>query len=80
MALGKRWAPLWGAHSSRASLAHFHPHSCRHLFATTLVKAGVPLAKISKILGHSSIEITIRVYTHLFPVDLLGAADNLGLH
>lgn len=63
----------------RAGIAKFSPHSCRHLFCTAMVRAGVPLAKISQILGHASIEVTATIYTHLLPIDLIGAADNLRL-
>lgn len=45
-------------------------HSLRHIFATNLVKNGVPLQIISRLMRHSSIEITDKTYTHLNVVDL----------
>jgi integrase len=36
------------------------PHSLRHTFASRLLQAGVSLAKVSKLLGHSSIAMTAR--------------------
>ena len=39
------------------------PHCCRHTYATQLEKKGVPLHIISKLMGHSGIEVT-RVYLH----------------
>lgn len=39
-------------------------HNLRHSIATHLLQAGMPLEKISKFLGHSSLEST-QVYTHL---------------
>lgn len=63
--------------SRRASVCRFGPHALRHYFATRMVRAGVPIIKVSKILGHSSISVTEKVYLHLLPVDFLGATDVL---
>ncbi|HUU16655.1 MAG TPA: tyrosine-type recombinase/integrase [Sedimentisphaerales bacterium] len=52
-------------------------HSCRHFFATKMIKRGVNIYKLSKILGHSSISTTEEIYLHLAPVDLLGITDVL---
>ncbi len=40
-------------------------HGIRHLFATDWVKKGGNIAILSKVLGHSSIETTLRCYVHL---------------
>lgn len=39
-------------------------HTLRHSIATHLLEAGMPLEKISRFLGHSSLEST-QIYTHL---------------
>ena len=44
------------------------PHTLRHSFASGLVRKGVSLYKVSRWLGHSSINVTQR-YAHLMPVD-----------
>jgi integrase len=41
-------------------------HTLRHTFASWLAIDGVPLYTISKLMGHSSIEMTMR-YAHLCP-------------
>lgn len=41
-------------------------HGLRHTCASMLITKGVPIAEVSAQLGHSSIDITLRTYTHLF--------------
>jgi integrase len=48
-----------------AGIEHATPHSTRHTYASRLLTAGVPIARVSKLLGHSSIQVTERVYAHL---------------
>ncbi len=50
--------------SSRAFL-----HKFRHTFATHLVRNRVPLERVQKLLGHSSITETL-IYAHLIPDDM----------
>jgi integrase len=42
-------------------------HDRRHTYASTLLKAGVEIAEVSKLLDHSSIIITLDVYVHFIP-------------
>ena len=37
-------------------------HSLRHMYATILTEQGVPLMKVSALLGHSSIHTTFEYY------------------
>ena len=43
---------------------HFHPHKCRHTQATIAIENHADIASVSKKLGHSSIDVTLRIYTH----------------
>ena len=40
------------------------PYDLRHTYCTDLERAGVPLNVASRLMGHSSVEITARIYTH----------------
>ncbi len=51
-------------------------HILRHTFASHLVQAGVDLYKVSKLLGHQSIQMT-EIYAHLAPQDLKSAVTKL---
>lgn len=43
----------------------FTPHCLRHTYATMLHAAGVDVLTAKKLLGHSDIVTTLRIYTHL---------------
>jgi integrase len=47
----------------------------RHTHASQLNDAGIDIVMISKRLGHSKPDITLRVYAHLFRKDDSKAAD-----
>ncbi len=51
-------------------------HKLRHTFASHLVQAGVDLYRVSKLLGHSTIQMT-EIYAHLAPADLTSAVQKL---
>ena len=41
------------------------PHILRHTYCTSLHDAGIPLRTAQYLMGHSSIEVTAKIYTHL---------------
>ncbi len=49
--------------AARAGIEHFKIHSLRHSRAMQLIDAGVDIVQISELLGHTSIEVTAKVYT-----------------
>lgn len=55
----------------------FNPHACRHYFSNTLFRKKVPIAVISRILGHASTAVTEKVYLEWLEEDLRGATDCL---
>ncbi len=52
-------------------------HALRHTYGTRLLRAGVGLHQVQKLMGHSSPELTARVYAHLVCDDLRDAVERL---
>ena len=43
----------------------FNIHQARHFFASLLIDSGFSILEVQKILGHSSVKITVDTYGHL---------------
>ncbi len=56
---------------------HVRFHDLRHTTATLLLKAGVPLATVQRVLRHSDPRLTTETYGHLDVEDLRKAVDRL---
>ena len=54
---------------------HVDIHSLRHTCATRLARAGWPMAKLQKFMGHADPRTTQRYYDHLEVEDLETALD-----
>jgi site-specific recombinase XerD len=48
-----------------AHVGYINPHSIRHLFATKALNDGIRVEIVSRILGHASVDLTLRVYAKL---------------
>jgi len=48
-----------------AGIERITPHQLRHFYATEMLNAGAKLRAVSESLGHSSTDITARVYWHI---------------
>lgn len=67
----------FAAACTRAGLDDVTPHTLRHTAATWMAERGVPMRVISLQLGHSSTEVTERVYAKHSPDYLKDATDAL---
>jgi integrase len=61
--VGRRAAAAW----QRAGLEPLGMHEARHAFASSLLAAGVPMQVVSKLMGHTTIQVTLDLYGHLLP-------------
>ncbi|MFC6080223.1 tyrosine-type recombinase/integrase [Sphaerisporangium aureirubrum] len=55
-------------------LPHARLHDLRHVHATTLLLAGVPVHVVAARLGHTDPAITLRVYAHVIVEQMAAAA------
>ena len=60
----------------KAKIRSFSWHCLRHTFASRLVMAGVDLRTVQELMGHKSIQMTVR-YSHLTPKHTLAAVELL---
>jgi integrase len=60
----------------KAKIRSFSWHCLRHTFASRLVMAGVDLRTVQELMGHKSIQMTVR-YSHLTPKHTLAAVEML---
>ncbi len=50
-----------------AGLPNIRFHDLRHACATLLLSEGVPVKVVQEVLGHSSVSVTMDVYSHVLP-------------
>lgn len=50
---------------SGISIEQFSPHAMRHSFATRCFERGIPAKVVQEVLGHSSLNMTMDLYTHV---------------
>jgi integrase len=49
----------------KAKIKHFHPHMLRHSRGRHLSQAGVPMERVSEVLGHKRLDTTAKIYGNL---------------
>jgi integrase len=62
----------------RSGIENFRFQDLRHTFACHLVKAGIEIATVSKLLGHKSMAMTLR-YSSLAPDHMKAAVNTLNI-
>ena len=60
---------FWEKLKNKGIPKNISPHSFRHTYATKLYYAGVDVKTAQYLLGHSNIQITLDIYTHLKNAD-----------
>jgi integrase len=70
-----KWSAVWREAVDLADIGEVRIHDCRHTYASWLIQAGVPLARVGQLMGHVS-TATTQKYAHLddAPADEVMAA------
>lgn len=55
---------VWNAAAAAAGVPDATPHDTRHTYGSWLLQAGIPIAEIARLMGHTDEEIT-RIYARL---------------
>ena len=63
----------------RSGIGHVTIHELRHTSAVTMLGAGLPIEKVSQMLGHSNLAVTFSTYARYMPQHMQDAADVLNL-
>lgn len=61
----------------RSGVGHLRIHDLRHTAAVTMLAAGVPLEKVSQVLGHSNTAVTFSTYGRFLPEHMQDAVNVL---
>ena len=56
-----------------AKIPHYSPHDLRHRRLTLWHQSGVPARELAERAGHSKPSMSLDIYTHVMPVDEVGA-------
>jgi site-specific recombinase XerD len=60
---------LFRHHRRTTGVKKANPHRFRHTFATDMVRAGVSLPALMRLMGHANIQTTL-VYVEITPIDV----------
>jgi len=60
---------LFRHHRLRSQVPQAHPHRLRHTFGAEMVRAGISLPALMRLMGHASIHTTM-LYVQLAPQDV----------
>ena len=56
-------------YAERAGLPHIRIHDFRHSHASLLCNAGINIQEVARRLGHSNVQITWNIYSHMYPAE-----------
>ncbi len=62
--LSSSWSDFWRRRCEAEGLPRIRLHDLRHSFATDLIRQGVDIITVSKLLGHADPAITAALYVH----------------
>jgi len=75
---GEDGVEVMGGTYLKEKFEYFTPHALRHTFATRALENGIPPKVVQEILGHSSITLTLDLYTHVMPQTKAKELEKIG--
>ena len=63
----------------KKELPKITPQICRHTYCSNMIKAGVNPKVVQYLMGHSSSEITLNIYTHIHLEDVIKKLSELNV-
>lgn len=63
----------------KEELPKITPHMCRHTYATRMATSGVSVQTLKMLMGHSSVDVTLDIYTHIKLEDAKNELEKLEL-
>ena len=69
----------WEKHRAEYGCEGVTLHELRHTYITSLARAGVHPKVMQELAGHSSVDVSMNVYSHLSLEDKRAAVKSLGL-
>ena len=60
---------LFRYHRQTTGIKHANPHRFRHTFASDMVRAGVSLPALMRLMGHANIQTTL-IYVNITPLEV----------
>ena len=67
-----------GAAAAAPHRVEFDPHWIRHTAATRMLRDGISLEVVAKLLGHSNVTVTATTYGHLTVEDARAVLEKAG--
>lgn len=68
---------VWSKACQKIGIGHKRPHDIRHTFASLHLSKNTPVVWVSRTLGHSSSDITLKKYARFIPDEDRGFIDRL---
>ena len=68
----------WSRHRDGLGFTGYTLHELRHTYLTNLAQAGVHPSVMQRLAGHSSVKVSLEIYTHAQDEDMREAVEALG--
>lgn len=68
---------VWKPAAARVGAGHLTPYSLRHTYASLLIAEGRQVHEVARLLGHTTVALTLSTYGHLFDEAQIHASEDM---